>query len=474
MIVVCQIHHKFCPVKLYRKLFTCRKHESESISESEEDGATMVEEVLPGSYSASGINPLSNRSVRHDGSTRKRSPVKASVKPLKQKSPAQAKPMTTSQARKPQKGHQKSSSQLAVTKNNGKKRQTFDLGEFSTSSSDTDEEVEGIKRSLFVRPVGKEALMCLPKLSEYIKPRQQTIGGSKKEKQKAETQQQNKKRKTSNLNNVVAAPTGAKRQRRSVRVSEKETTPVEESTATEDETAVRTERNPPRSSKKKRISSVKPQSTSKKQKPVTNRASVRRHGNRSSNSPVSDSSQKSFAVLHNTTSKIIDSIYGNDEQDVEENVRNEIEQNSPQHMTRYRPSISFTSKGEESRRTQNRKNKPAQNTDLSSVSDTKEEVDVTLRRNRKRPSNSKDKKEESHGIEAITENQKRKRQNSPKLLLSESEMSDGSTKITEQQPKKKKGVTARQRPAKEVGISKNKEQILQKDKVILYVRVYIM
>ena len=418
---------------------------------------------------------MSNRSVRHDGSTRKRSPVKASVKPLKQKSPAQAKPMTTSQARKPQKGHQKSSSQLAVATNNGKKRQTFDLGEFSTSSSDTDEEVEDIKRSLFVRPVGKEALMCLPKLSEYIKPRQQTIGGSKKEKQKAETQQQNKKRKASNLNNVVATPTGAKRQRRNVYVSEKETTSVEESTATEDETAVRTERNPPRPSKKKRTSSVnvKPQSTSKKLKPVTNRASARRHGNRSSNSPVSDSSQKSFAVLHNTTSKIIDSIYGNDEQDVEENVRNEIEQNSPQHVTRYRPSISFTSKGEESRRTQNRKNKPAQNTDLS-VSDTKE-VDVTLRKNRKRPSNSEDKKEENHGIEDITENQKRKRRNSPKLLSSESEISDGSTKITEQQPKKKKkGVTARQRPAKEVGISKNKEQLLQKDKVILYVRMCIM
>ena len=467
---------KFCPVKLYRKLFTCRKYESESISESEEDGATVVEEVLPGSYSASSINPMSHRSVRHDGSTRKRSPVKASVKPLKQKSPAQAKPMTTSQARKRQKGHQKSSSQLAVAANYGKKRQMSsppDLGEFSTSSSDTDEEVEGIKRSLFVRPIGKEALMCLPKLSEYIKPRQQTVGGSKKEKQKAETQQPNKKRKTSNLNSVVAAPTGAKRQRRSVRVSDKETTPVEESTATEDETAVRTERNPPRPSKKKRTSSVnvKPQSTSKKQIPVTNRASARRHGNRSSNSPVSDSSQKSFAVLHNTTSKIIDSIYGNDEQDVEENVRNEIEQNSPQHVTRYRPSISFTSKGEESRRTQNRKNKPAQNTDLSSVSDTKE-VDVTLRHNRKRPSNSKDNKAESHGIEAITENQKQKKRNSPKLLSSESEMSDGSTKITEQQPKKKKkGVTARQRPAKEVGISKNKEQLLQKDKVILYVHV---
>ena len=47
--------------------------------------------------------------------------------------------------------------------------------------------------------------MCLPKLSEYIKPRQKTIGLSKKETQKTETQQW--QRKASNASNVVPAPT---------------------------------------------------------------------------------------------------------------------------------------------------------------------------------------------------------------------------------------------------------------------------
>ena len=662
------------------------------MSESEEDGTAVVEEILPGSYSASGFNPTPNRSVRRDGvSTHKKSPIKTAAKSQKPKSPAQAKAAITSQARKAQKGHQKSSFQLAIVANSGKKRQTFDLGEFSTSSSDTDEEVEGIKRSLFVRPVGKETLMCLPKLSEYIKPRQKTIGRTKKETQKAEIQQrqQSEKRKATNSSNVVPAPAGTKRRRKNVHVIEeemtpveeltatqddedtmrgakternskllkkkkakemtpveestatkddedtmrgakternskllrkkkakemtpveestateddedtmrgakternskllrkkkakemtpveestateddedtmrgakternskllrkkkakemtpveestateddedtmrgakternskllrkkkakemtpveestateddedtmrgakternskllrkkkaKEMTPVEESTATEDDEgtmrAVRTEQNPKRKKKASSIN-VKPQSTSKKQKPVTNKASACRHGNRSTSSPVSDSSQKSFAVLHNTTSRIIDSIYRNDEQDVEEDMRNEMEQ-SPQRVTRCRPSISFTSKGEESRQTRSTRSKAAQNIDHGIPDMTKEEADTTLRRSRKRPMNTEYEKDQNHGTEPITGDQKRQRRRAPKLLSSEGEVSDGSIKVMKQQldKKKKKDVIARQRPTKEVGINKNKEQLLRKGKVIVCV-----
>ena len=109
------------------------------VSESDEDDASVIKEALAGSHSASGIDQMPNTSVKCDSSTHKRSPVKASVKSLKRKSSAQAKPTTTSQAGKPQKDRQKSSFQFAIAANSGKMRQTFDLGEFSAS---TDEEVK--------------------------------------------------------------------------------------------------------------------------------------------------------------------------------------------------------------------------------------------------------------------------------------------------------------------------------------------
>ena len=132
------------------------------VSESEENDTTVIKEALAGSHSASGIDPMPNTSVKGDSSTHKRSPVKASVKPLKRKSPAQAKPTTTSQARKPQKGRQKSSFQFAIAANSGKMRQTFDLGEFSTSTDEEVKQPRKRKKGDTARPakeVGKNKLL---------------------------------------------------------------------------------------------------------------------------------------------------------------------------------------------------------------------------------------------------------------------------------------------------------------------------
>lgn len=435
----------------------------ESVSESEEDNVTVAAEILPRAYSPTSLNPAVNKSTGRYSSTHKKSTVKSTAKSLKPKSSPQPKPVVTSQAGKSHK-----SFQLVhpVTANNGKKMPSFDLGDFSDSSSNTDEDVEGIKRSLFVRPIGKDSLMCLPKLSEYIRPREKAVGDKKKESQPKEAQRRrNEKRKASA---VATAPTAAKRKRKNVRMVEKEMTPIEESTATEESTAddeemvraVKTQRNPKLSDKKKKSSvSIVQRSTTKKQKPVAKKPYTRRH-NRSAGSPVSDSSQKSFAVLQDTTSKIIDSIYGADEQDLEEDMRNEIGQSVQQ--VSCRPSISFTSKGEKSRQNQSSTNKKTQDIDPC-VPDAME-TDTTLQNSRKRRTEAE--KEQHRHDNDIMRQDHREQRRSPRLLSSEEGLSDSSTaRLIEKQQKAKK--KTRQRPPKEVDINKNKEQFLHKDNKVI-------
>ena len=295
---------------LYRKTV---KDETVSDSEEEEekDHVAVTKEVLPGSYTAGGVVPSPRHSMAYK-----------------------------------------------------KKSRSFDLGDFSDSSSETDEDVAGIKRSLFVRPAGSDTLMCLPKLSEYIKPRQKSTVTTKKQTQAPVAHhQENDKRKRHNLNNTVV-PANAKKRRKKIRIE-----PVTEETIVEipeeDETcrAVRTQQNPKLTKKRSTSSAAIKQSNKQRpgsprdvkqqrQKLVAKRSSALRQ---STMSPVSDSSQKSFAVLQNTTTKIIDSIYNND---LEEDMVAEVEQSVQR--GKGRPSISFTSKGEEIRRVQsNMKKKQA-------------------------------------------------------------------------------------------------------------------
>ena len=341
-------------------ILTHRKNpKDESISESEEDGLTAAEEILPGSYSASGLDPS-----RHSSVTKKK-----------------------------------------VVK-------SFDLGEFSDSSSDTDEDTAAIKKSMFVRQVGKDTLMCLPKLSEYIKPRQKNVVPKKKP--VGTQRQQNGKRKESTLSDVNIPAKRKKNVHMVKRQVAREESAVDDSTATEEEEntkVTRTERNP---------------------KLAKKRTSTHRYARQSPVSPVSDCSQKSFAVLQNTTSKIIDSIYGNDEQDLEEDVGAEIEQSVQQRTSR--PSISFTSKGEEIRQTRSGKNKIKQNVEPC-VPDPRR-TDVTLRHSRKRRLITEAENEEHSRTVSHDHKQQRRSQ---RLLASDGEISNSApVKVMEKQQKKKK------------------------------------
>jgi len=512
----------------------------ESISESEEDHVAMVEEVLPGSYSAVDIRKSPNKSVRHS-LTHKSSPMRQPTvnTSRKQKSSTQAKPTLKSTAKKSQpispRVHQKSKFQFAdsVAVNNQERVKSFELGEFSDSSSDTDEDTAAVKRSLFVRPIGQDTLMCLPRLSEYTRLREKTNEDTyKKQIQSKRAQHQDGKRKT---NSAVTAEASTKK-RKSIHVAEKEmteeSTVTEESTAEEDVTrAVRTERNPKltkkrspvavkqrsvikkqqkpvskkaaagrhgnRSSNRKVIvkestvtedsdeqtksrektspPAIKQHSTSKKQKPVAKKTTAGRHGNWSSSSPVSDNNQKSFAVLQNTTNKIIDSIYENDGKDLEEDIANEIGQ-SPQQV-RGRPSISFTEKGEEIRQTRSRMNKVKQDSLCT------KERDVIMQNSRKRHLSSEIEDERNHDNDVITNQHKQvKQRRLSQRLSSNEEVSDSLTaKKTEQPKKKKKGGKESQpkvvdveqqqekqrkkRPPKLVDTNKNKGRPL--DKVVV-------
>jgi len=326
----------------------------DSVSESDHSDDRGDEETLPGVYATSQV----------ERSPRRKSLLKKSPQLLKhspqQKSPGKSpstskaispKQKTTVTQQSKQKASPNPARQKAAKAINGTTRQrTLDLGTFSDSSSESDEDVNNFKRSLLVKPIGGNTLMCLPNLSEYTRHHEDTQKHSQKSVSFKNKSQPDKKKKASNTKEITTAQSKANQKK-------KKATEVVDTTASEREDsesqtdnearAVKTERNP---KIKKRRSIAAAKKNTKAVQPSRKPASVakvavscrsNKVGDQSDDS-ISDTSQKSFASLRNASSKIIETMYDNGDQELEHDITNDGGEKT-------RPNISFTSSGQSQR-----------------------------------------------------------------------------------------------------------------------------
>jgi len=316
-----------------KTLFTCRAQTEkedgkmeDSVSESDHSDNHTEEETLPGVHAASQVAP----------SPRRKSPTNKSLKNSQQ-----------------QKSHRKAPKAINGTTTTTRQR-AFELGTFSDSSSESDEDVASMKRSLFGKPIGGSTLMCLPKLSEYTQyheDAQKTVHKTVLMKNKPQLDRKKKANKTKeNKTGPVKVNQKKKKAKKVIEeasdaASEREDS---ESQADNEIRAVRTERNPKlknrRSVASTKVNTNAIQPTRKPSSAI--KVSTSRRSNRSGDQSdsLSDSSPRSFASLRNASSKIIETMYANGDQEPE----HDITINAGEKI---KPNISFTSGGQKERLT---------------------------------------------------------------------------------------------------------------------------
>ena len=358
----------------------------ESVSESEySDDHVDDEETLPGvshvEPSPRSKSPIdkSSKSLRH--SQQQKSPGK-SPSTSKEISPKQRTAVTQQSKHKasPKPAHQKATRVV----NGATRQRAFELGTFSDSSSESDEDVATIKRSLFVKPIGGNTLMCLPKLSEYTQHHEDTHKDMQKTVSFKHKPLQDKKKKAiiKKENKTVQVKVNQKK-RKTKEVVEEASDAASEREDSESQTdnetrAVKTERNP----KLKNRRSIASTKVNTKAVPPTRKPSSVTKSSKmgdQSDASLSDTSQKSFASLRNASSKIIETMYDNGDQEPEHDITNCGGEKT-------RPNVSFTSAGQNQRLTRsNVKHKQTVN-----VSVTKPAVVTVPQSSRKRHVGSND------------------------------------------------------------------------------------
>jgi len=341
----------------------------DSVSESDQSDDHVEEETLPGMHTISQVKSpprrksptnRSPKSLKH--SQQLKSPGK-SPSTSKAISPKQRTAVTQPSRHKalPKPVHQKASKAV----NSTTRQRTFELGTFSDSSSESDEDVATIKRALFVKPIGGSTLMCLPKLSEYTQRHEDTHKSAKKTVLSKNKPQPDRKKRANNKkeNKTIQGKVNQKKKKAKEIIEEASDAASEREDSesqTDNETrAVKTERNP---KLKNRRSVVSTKVNTKLIQPTRKPSSATNSNkSRDESDSFSDSSPKSFASLRNASSKIIETMYGNGDQENEHDLTNDGGE-------RTRPNISFTSAGQKERLTRSKTHNNIQHNQTADIS----------------------------------------------------------------------------------------------------------